>query len=60
MPKLKTIFINFRKRASIKCQQSKHSRELNMTYIAFGIVVIFFCLNLPRIVIGAYEVSETW
>jgi len=31
-----------------------------MTYIAFGIVVIFFCLNLPRIVIGAYEVSETW
>jgi hypothetical protein len=31
-----------------------------MTYIAFGIVVLFFCLNLPRIVIGGYEVSETW
>ena len=41
-------------------RNNMHHRELNMTYIAFGIVVLFFCLNLPRIVIGAYEVSETW
>jgi len=46
--------------SNVKCHQSKHSRELNMTYISFGIVGIFFCLNFPRIVIGAYEVSETW
>ena len=31
-----------------------------MTYITFVIVGIFFCLNLPRILVGAYEVSNTW
>ena len=55
-----SLWFNFRNGVTPKSHQSKHHRELNMTYIAFGIVVLFFCLNTPRIVIGAYEVSETW
>jgi hypothetical protein len=31
-----------------------------MTYVTFAIVGIFFCLNLPRILVGGFEVSETW
>ncbi len=31
-----------------------------MTYVTFAIVGIFFLLNLPRMLVGGYEVSVTW
>ncbi len=37
-----------------------HRREIHMTYVTFAIVVIFLCLNMPRMLVGGYEVSETW
>ena len=38
----------------------QNRREIKMAYITFAIVAIFFCFNLPRIVVGGYEVSKTW
>ena len=31
-----------------------------MAYLTFAIVTLFFLLNLPRIALGGYEVSNTW
>ena len=31
-----------------------------MAYITFAIVALFFCLNMPRMILGSYEVSNTW
>ena len=39
-------------------QQSR--REIKMAYMTFAIVFSFLSLNLPRIAIGGYEVSQTW
>lgn len=38
----------------------QNRREIKMAYITFAIVAIFFCFNLPRILVGGYEVSKTW
>ena len=31
-----------------------------MAYVTFAIVGLFFCLNMPRFVLGSFEVSNTW
>ena len=31
-----------------------------MAYVTFAIVGIFLCLNMPRMLVGGYEVSDTW
>ena len=31
-----------------------------MTYVTFAIVGLFFFLNLPRILVGGFEVTKTW
>ena len=31
-----------------------------MAYVTFAIVALFFCLNMPRMILGSYEVSQTW
>ncbi len=31
-----------------------------MAYLTFAIVAIFFCFNLPRMLVGGYEVLQTW
>ena len=31
-----------------------------MAYVTFAIVALFFFLNMPRIALGAFEVSNTW
>ncbi len=31
-----------------------------MAYLTFAIVTLFFVLNVPRILLGTYEVTNTW
>ena len=40
--------------------QQQNRREIRMAYLTFAIVTLFFLLNLPRIALGGYEVSNTW
>ena len=40
--------------------QQQNRREIKMAYVTFAIVGLFFCLNMPRFVLGSFEVSNTW
>ena len=66
-PKMQSIRALILKFWTLKVQFSsicrsamQNRREIKMAYITFAIVGIFFCFNLPRIVVGGYEVSKTW
>jgi len=47
-------------RAKTSKNQQQNRREIRMAYLTFAIVTLFFLLNLPRIALGGYEVSNTW
>ena len=35
-----------------------HRKDLHLTKIVFTIVLVFLVLNLPRLVLGVYEISR--
>ena len=55
-----SLFSKFNSHFFIRRSQQQNRREIRMAYITFAIVALFFCLNMPRMILGSYEVSNTW